>query len=141
MTVKTRQINVMPVEFKGSEPLVFYRGLVAFNLERVAVSRPQPDRQQDLRKALDEMGHGKESAMHGKMLERMVRELDLKPASNETVWESLALRFRPACSAGCLSCAGLDTRDHPTAGGCRPQLRSAHRRRCLDAPALRLTLL
>ncbi len=39
----------------------------------------------------DEMGHGKESAMHGQMLERMVRELDLKPAINETVWESLAL--------------------------------------------------
>lgn len=39
----------------------------------------------------DEMGHGKESAMHGQMLDRMVRELDLKPAINETVWESLAL--------------------------------------------------
>lgn len=39
----------------------------------------------------DEMGHGKESAMHGQMLDRMVRELDLKPAIDETVWESLAL--------------------------------------------------
>ena len=39
----------------------------------------------------DEMGHGKESAMHGQLLERMVRELDLKPAIDKTVWESLAL--------------------------------------------------
>jgi hypothetical protein len=39
----------------------------------------------------DEMGHGKESAMHGKMLERMVHELDLRPAIDTTVWESLAL--------------------------------------------------
>jgi hypothetical protein len=39
----------------------------------------------------DEMGHGKESAMHGQMLDRMVRELDLRPAIDETVWESLAL--------------------------------------------------
>lgn len=39
----------------------------------------------------DEMGHGKESAMHGQLLERMMRELDLKPAIDETVWESLAL--------------------------------------------------
>jgi Iron-containing redox enzyme len=39
----------------------------------------------------DEMGHGKESAMHGQMLDRMVLELDLQPAIDETVWESLAL--------------------------------------------------
>jgi pyrroloquinoline quinone (PQQ) biosynthesis protein C len=39
----------------------------------------------------DEMGHGKESAMHGQMLDRMVRELDLHPTIDSTVWESLAL--------------------------------------------------
>ena len=39
----------------------------------------------------DEMGHGKASAMHGQMLDRMVRELDLQPAIETTVWESLAL--------------------------------------------------
>ena len=39
----------------------------------------------------DEMGHGKELAMHGQMLERMVRELDLQPAIDTTVWEALAL--------------------------------------------------
>ncbi len=39
----------------------------------------------------DEMGHGKQGAMHGQMLERMVRELDLHPAIDTTVWESLAL--------------------------------------------------
>lgn len=39
----------------------------------------------------DEMGHGRESGMHGPMLERMVRELDLQPTIDTTVWESLAL--------------------------------------------------
>jgi len=39
----------------------------------------------------DEMGHGKQSAMHGQMLDSMVRELDLHPAIDTTVWESLAL--------------------------------------------------
>ena len=39
----------------------------------------------------DEMGHGKQSAMHGEMLERMVRALDLQPTLESTVWESLAL--------------------------------------------------
>lgn len=39
----------------------------------------------------DEMGHGKELAMHGQMLERMVRELDLQPSIDTTVWEALAL--------------------------------------------------
>lgn len=39
----------------------------------------------------DEMGHGRESGMHGPMLERMVRELDLQPTIDSTVWESLAL--------------------------------------------------
>ena len=39
----------------------------------------------------DEMGHGKPSAMHGQMLEGMVRALDLQPEIATTVWESLAL--------------------------------------------------
>ncbi len=39
----------------------------------------------------DEMGHGKESAMHGQMLDRVVQDLALKPSIETTVWESLAL--------------------------------------------------
>jgi len=39
----------------------------------------------------DEMGHGKASAMHAQMLEYMVRELDLRPSIQSTVWQSLAL--------------------------------------------------
>ncbi|MES2191432.1 MAG: iron-containing redox enzyme family protein [Pseudomonadota bacterium] len=39
----------------------------------------------------DEMGHGKESAMHGHMLDRVVQDLALKPSIETTVWESLAL--------------------------------------------------
>lgn len=39
----------------------------------------------------DEMGHGKPSAMHGQMLERMVLGLGLQPTIGTTVWESLAL--------------------------------------------------
>jgi len=39
----------------------------------------------------DEMGHGKERAVHGLLLDRMVQELGLTPARDDTVWESLAL--------------------------------------------------
>lgn len=39
----------------------------------------------------DEMGRGKANAMHGPLLESMVNELDLHPAIELTVWESLAL--------------------------------------------------
>jgi Iron-containing redox enzyme len=39
----------------------------------------------------DEMGHGKQSAMHGHMLEQTVKGLDLRPEIDTTVWESLAL--------------------------------------------------
>ena len=39
----------------------------------------------------DEMGHGKQGAMHGEMLEKMVHGLDLQPSIDSTVWESLAL--------------------------------------------------
>ncbi|RSZ47379.1 MULTISPECIES: iron-containing redox enzyme family protein [unclassified Variovorax] len=51
---------------------------------------PQP-KLECARNFWDEMGHGKQSAMHGQMLEQMVRELDLHPAIDTTVWESLAL--------------------------------------------------
>jgi hypothetical protein len=39
----------------------------------------------------DEMGHGKQSAMHGHMLEHMVQTLDLRPRIDTTVWQALAL--------------------------------------------------
>ena len=39
----------------------------------------------------DEMGHGKQSAMHGQMLEHMVVALDLQPSIDTTVWQALAL--------------------------------------------------
>ena len=39
----------------------------------------------------DEMGRGTEAGMHGPMLERIGRELGLKPTIDETVWEALAL--------------------------------------------------
>ena len=39
----------------------------------------------------DEMGHGKQSAMHGQMLSNMVHELGLKPSIDTTVWQALAL--------------------------------------------------
>lgn len=39
----------------------------------------------------DEMGHGKQSAMHGQMLDRIVQQLDLQPRIETTVWQALAL--------------------------------------------------
>jgi hypothetical protein len=39
----------------------------------------------------DEMGRGSEGGMHGPMLERTVRELDLNPTIDDTFWQSLAL--------------------------------------------------
>jgi hypothetical protein len=39
----------------------------------------------------DEMGRGNEGGMHGPMLDRAVRELDLKPTIDTTAWQSLAL--------------------------------------------------
>jgi hypothetical protein len=39
----------------------------------------------------DEMGRGKQEVMHGQLLERMVRELNLQPDIDTTVWEALAL--------------------------------------------------
>lgn len=39
----------------------------------------------------DEMGRGKPKAMHGPLLESMVKGLELHPSLDNTVWESLAL--------------------------------------------------
>jgi hypothetical protein len=39
----------------------------------------------------DEMGRGKQVGMHGPMLELVVKELELNPTIETTVWESLAL--------------------------------------------------
>jgi hypothetical protein len=39
----------------------------------------------------DEMGRGNAKGMHGPMLDHLVRRLDLRPAIETTVWESLAL--------------------------------------------------
>lgn len=39
----------------------------------------------------DEMGRGKQGAMHGPLLERMVDGLNLRPSIDTTVWQSLAL--------------------------------------------------
>ncbi len=39
----------------------------------------------------DEMGHGKQSAMHGQMLGHMVQAMDLTPSIDTTVWQALAL--------------------------------------------------
>ncbi len=39
----------------------------------------------------DEMGHGKQNAMHGQMLDHMVCALDLRPHIDTTVWQALAL--------------------------------------------------
>ena len=55
------------------------------------VKLPPRPKLEGARNFWDEMGHGKESAMHGQMLEHMVRELDLHPTIDSTVWESLAL--------------------------------------------------
>lgn len=39
----------------------------------------------------DEMGRGRQEGMHGPMLERSTRALDLRPSVETTAWESLAL--------------------------------------------------
>jgi hypothetical protein len=55
------------------------------------VKLPVPAKLECARNFWDEMGHGKEGAMHGPMLERMVRQLDLRPSIDTTTWQSLAL--------------------------------------------------
>ena len=39
----------------------------------------------------DEMGRGNEQGMHGGLLDKLVKELALRPTLEDTVWESLAL--------------------------------------------------
>lgn len=64
-----------------------FEDLLAFTQVRLP---PRP-KLECARNFWDEMGHGKQGAMHGQMLEHMVQELDLHPAIDTTVWESLAL--------------------------------------------------
>ena len=55
------------------------------------VKLPMPAKLECARNYWDEMGHGKERAVHGLLLDRMVQELGLTPSRDDTVWESLAL--------------------------------------------------
>lgn len=64
-----------------------FEDLVAY----AQVKLPAQPKLECARNYWDEMGHGKEAAMHGFMLDRMVRELQLRPTIDATVWESLAL--------------------------------------------------
>lgn len=64
-----------------------FEDLLAFTQVKLP---PQP-KLECARNFWDEMGHGKQGAMHGQMLGQMVRELDLHPAIDTTAWESLAL--------------------------------------------------
>jgi hypothetical protein len=52
---------------------------------------PQQAKLEFARNYWDEMGRGKPVGMHGPMLETVVRELELQPSIDGTVWESLAL--------------------------------------------------
>jgi hypothetical protein len=49
----------------------------------------------------DEMGRGNPKGMHGPMLDALVRELDLRPTIESTVWESLALANAMTAMAAC----------------------------------------
>jgi hypothetical protein len=55
------------------------------------VKLPTPAKLEMARNYWDEMGRGNEGGMHGPMLDRAVRELDLKPTIDDTLWQSLAL--------------------------------------------------
>lgn len=55
------------------------------------VKLPEQAKLECARNFWDEMGHGRPAAMHGPMLARVVSDLDLHPAIDATVWESLAL--------------------------------------------------
>ena len=54
----------------------------------VQVKLPVQAKLECARNYWDEMGHGKQNAMHGQMLKRMVHALELQPAIETTVWES-----------------------------------------------------
>lgn len=64
-----------------------FEDLVAYT----QVKLPQQAKLECARNYWDEMGRGKPKAMHGPLLENMVKELGLKPSVDTTVWESLAL--------------------------------------------------
>lgn len=55
------------------------------------VKLPDEPKLEVARNYWDEMGRGSAGGMHGPMLNRAVAALDLKPAIQDTVWESLAL--------------------------------------------------
>ena len=55
------------------------------------VKLPVPAKLELARNYWDEMGRGNEGGMHGPMLERTVKALELSPTIDGTVWESLAL--------------------------------------------------
>ena len=64
-----------------------FEDLLAYTL----VKLPVQAKLECARNFWDEMGHGRPAAMHGPMLARMVSDLNLHPAIDATVWESLAL--------------------------------------------------
>lgn len=64
-----------------------FEDLVAYT----QVKLPQQAKLECARNYWDEMGRGKPKAMHGPLLEAMVKGLGLKPSIKTTVWESLAL--------------------------------------------------
>ena len=64
-----------------------FEDLVAY----AQVKLPMQAKLECARNYWDEMGHGKERAVHGMLLDRMVQGLDLTPSREDTVWESLAL--------------------------------------------------
>ena len=64
-----------------------FEDLVAYT----QVKLPQQAKLECARNYWDEMGRGKPKAMHGPLLESMVKGLGLKPSVDTTVWESLAL--------------------------------------------------
>lgn len=64
-----------------------FEDLVAYT----QIKLPQQAKLECARNYWDEMGRGKPKAMHGPLLESMVKGLGLTPAIDTTVWESLAL--------------------------------------------------
>jgi hypothetical protein len=55
------------------------------------VKLPQQPKLEMARNYWDEMGRGHERGMHGPMLTAVVRDLELRPTVEDTVWQSLAL--------------------------------------------------
>lgn len=64
-----------------------FEDLLAYTM----VKLPEQAKLECARNFWDEMGHGRHAAMHGPMLARVVSDLDLHPAIDATVWDSLAL--------------------------------------------------